>query len=141
MGGSGRTGRMMKALTVTHERCLVVLIALHSFIVGVAFMIAPEWLVRFGGWSGVDPVFFGRQAGIFHVVLATAYLIEYFRYRGIWVLISAKCYAVLFLGAMCLVEPATWAMAVSAVGDGAMVALAWWVHRSVNGAGAQAVNG
>jgi len=121
----------VKSLTATHERWLVILISLHSFIVGVAFMIAPVWLVRFGGWPGIDPVFFGRQAGIFHVVLATAYIIEYSRYRGVWVMISAKCYAVLFLGVMCLVEPATWAMAVSAAGDGAMAALMWWVHRWV----------
>ena len=70
-------------LTKTHETTLIILVALHSAIIGVVFMFAPNWLMQFGGWEGIDPVFFGRQAGAFHLVLAVAYLIEYFYYGGI----------------------------------------------------------
>jgi len=116
-------------LTKTHETILVFLVALHSAIIGVVFMFAPNWLVRFGGWEGIDPVFFGRQAGAFHLVLAVAYLIEYFNYDGIRILIMAKSFALVFLLVCTQVDPLPWAVPVSGVGDGLMALLVWWVHR------------
>ena len=124
----------MIKITPTHERLLVILIALHSVIVGAILFIAPQWGLRFGGWDGIDPEFFGRQAGIFHFVLATGYLIEYFRYRGVVLLISAKCIAVGFLTIMHFIDPNPWAVWVSSVGDGIMAALAWWIHRAARDA-------
>jgi hypothetical protein len=56
-------------LTQVHERILISLISLHSFIVGTMLMFFAEWAVRFAGWSGAEPIFFIWQAGAFHFVL------------------------------------------------------------------------
>ena len=120
-------------LTKTHEKLLILLVSLHSAIIGVVFMFAPNWLVRFGGWEGIDPIFFGRQAGAFHLVLAIAYLIEYFSYGGIRILVSAKAFALVFLLVCTVVDHIPWAVPVSGVADGLMALFVWWVHRQVSG--------
>jgi hypothetical protein len=111
------------------ERWLVVLIALHSYAVGFFLLFLTEWGVAFGGWEDVTTLFFPRQAGIFHVVIATGYLIEYFRYRGVVLMVSAKFTAVVFLFAMMAVGDATWAVPLSAIGDGLMGIVVVWIHR------------
>lgn len=98
----------------------VVLIALHSVGVGVVLVWATEWGVRFGGWPQLAPVFFARQFGMFHFAIAAAYLIEWFRYRGVSILVTAKV-----IGCASLVDAALryggpWSVPLSAVGDGAM---------------------
>jgi hypothetical protein len=110
------------------ERWCVVLIALHSYAVGFFLLFLTEWGVAFGGWGNVTTLFFPRQAGIFHVVIATGYLIEYFRYRGVVLLVSAKFTAVVFLLAMMAVGDAPWAVPLSAIGDGFMGIAVGWIH-------------
>ena len=122
-------------LREAHERVLVILVALHSAIIGVIFIFAPTWTIQFGGWERIEPVFFGRQAGAFHLVLATGYLIEYFRYRGITLLVAAKSFALVFLLACAVFDGLPWAVPVSGLGDGAMALLVWWVHRKVQTTG------
>jgi hypothetical protein len=120
-------------LTPVHERWLVILVALHTLIIGIVFMIAPDWAVKFGGWSQpVRPVFFGRQVGIFHLALASGYLIEHFRYRGIYVIVAAKSVAFVFLLLATVIDPVPWAVPVCGVVDGAIALVVWQVHRRVN---------
>ena len=90
---------------------------------------SSSWGADFGGWGEVQPLFFARQAGIFHFVIATGYLIEYFRYRGIALMLTAKSIAVIFLGAMGLIDGGPWAVPLSAAADGVMALIAWWLHR------------
>lgn len=118
------------------ERVLVVLIALHSLCVGASLLFLTRWGVAFGGWPRLEPAFFARQAGIFHFVVAAAYLIEVFRYRGVVILLTAKATAVVFLLAMWAVDGGPWAIPLSALGDAAMGALVFGVHRRVLAAGA-----
>jgi hypothetical protein len=118
-------------LNESHERLLVFLIALHSLIVGAMFILAPQWTMRFAGWQGIEPVFFAYQAGIFHVVLATAYLLEYRLYRGVSVLITAKIIAFVFLITATIIDPIPWAVWTSGILDGLMAVVVWWVHRQV----------
>ena len=118
-------------LTETHERLLVFLIALHSIIVGTMFLAAPQWTMRFAGWHAIDPPFFAYQAGIFHFVLATAYLLEYIRYRGVSILITAKVIAFVFLITATIIDPIPWAVWTSGILDGIMALVVWWVHRTV----------
>lgn len=118
-------------LTINHERVLVSLIALHSTIVGVMFMVAPQWTMQFAGWRSIDPPFFAYQAGIFHFVLAVAYMLEYGRYRGISILVTAKCIAFVFLLTAAVIDPIPWAVWTSGVLDGAMALVMWRVHRQV----------
>ena len=118
-------------LTRDHERILIILVALHSAIIGIVFIVAPNWLMRFGGWEGIDPVFFGRQAGAFHVVLAIAYLIEYFHYDGVRILVMAKTFAMVFLLACTALDNLPWAVPTSGVLDAVMALFVLWLHRSI----------
>ena len=120
-------------LRESHQRLLVVLIALHSAGVGAMLFFAPQWAMRFAGWRGIEPAFFGHQAGIFHFVLAAAYLIEYTRYRGVLILVTAKTVAFVFLTCATLLDPLPWAVWVSGVLDGAMAAVVIVVNRKVTG--------
>ena len=122
--GAGREGPWARL-----EGWLVVLIALHSLTVAFFLLVLTEWGARFGGWGEASPLFFARQAGVFHVVAAFGYLIEWFRYRGIVFLVTTKCIAVVFLGAMWLVDGGPWAVPFSAAGDAAMGLVVFAVHR------------
>ena len=118
-------------LTEGHERILIILVSLHSATVGVVFIAAPNWLMRFGGWEGIDPVFFGRQAGAFHLVLAVAYLIEYFCYDGVKILVMAKTFALVFLFGCTVLDSLPWAVPTSGVLDALMALFVWWLHHSI----------
>jgi hypothetical protein len=112
------------------ERALVVLIALHSVAVGVGLLFLTEFGARIGGFGVVSPLFFPRQAGAFHFVAASAYLIEYFRYRGIHILLTTKSIAVVFLGVMTALGGMPWIVPFSGVADGLMGLLAFFIHRA-----------
>ena len=118
-------------LSETYERVLIFLIALHSIIVGVMLLFIPEWAVQFAGWSGADPIFFIRQAGIFHFVLAAGYLVEYSRTQTITLLLIAKTTAFVFLVGGSLLGDTPWSVWFSGVADGAMALVAFLVHRAV----------
>lgn len=118
-------------LTETHERVLIILISLHSIIVGIMLLFFSEWAVRFAGWAGAEPVFFIRQAGAFHFVLASGYLVEYFRHRSISLLLIAKTTAFVFLIGGSLLAASPWAVWFSGLADGAMALTAFLVHRAV----------
>jgi hypothetical protein len=115
------------------EQWLIVLIAFHSAAIGLAALVATDWGVRFSGFEGVSPLFFPRQVGIFHVVVALAYLIEWFRYRGVAVLLATKTIAVVFLTSMLLVDRLPWVVPLSAVGDGLMGLAVLLVHLRARG--------
>lgn len=113
------------------EEALVILVASHSAVVGVGALAATEWGLRFGGFPGASPLFFPRQVGVFHVVVACAYLIEYFRYRGVVVLATTKAIAVLFLVTMMAVDRLPWVVPVSASADALMLVAVLAVHSRV----------
>ncbi len=115
------------------EHWLIVLIAAHSAAIGLLALVATEWGVRFSGFAGASPLFFPRQVGIFHVVVAIAYLIEWTRYRGVIVLVTTKTIAVLFLTTMILVDRLPWVVPFSAAGDAAMGLAALLVHLRARG--------
>jgi len=108
---------------------LVVAIALHSLGVGVALVLAPAWSVAFGGWGAATPIFFARQFGVFHFVVAAAYLIEFLKYRGVTILLTAKAIAVVSLVDALIRFGGPWAVALAAVGDAAMGLAVWALAR------------
>ena len=118
-------------LTQKHEHILIILIALHSIIVGVMLLFFAEWAIEFAGWSGADPVFFIWQAGAFHFVLAAGYLVEYSRSRTISLLLIAKTTAFVFLIGGSLLADTPWSVWFSGFADGAMALVAFLVHRAV----------
>ena len=119
------------SLAVTPTRLLtilVVMIALHSVVVGLFLVFVTSWGVAFGGWTNVHPLFFPRQAGVFHFVVAAAYLIEYFRYRGVLLIVTAKSIAVIFLVDATFRYGGPWAGPLSTAGDAAMAVVVWVVY-------------
>jgi hypothetical protein len=99
---------------------LVVLIALHSVVVGLLLTFATDWGARFSGFPSPVPLFFPRQAGAFHFVVAATYLVEYFRYRGVGLLVMTKSIAVVFLFLTAALDLVPWLVPLSGVGDGLM---------------------
>jgi hypothetical protein len=95
-------------------------------------LFATRWGIAFGGWTGVTPLFFPRQAGAFHFVVAAGYLIEWFRYRGVVLLIIAKSVAIAFLVVAGVAQGGPWAVWASAAGDAlmAVAVLAAWRRRA-----------
>lgn len=120
-------------LTPTHEKILIYLIALHSFIVGIMLMFFAEWAVAFAGWDGAEPIFFIWQAGAFHFVLAAGYLVEYSKHRTVSMLLIAKTSAFVFLIGGSLLAATPWSVWFSGFADGAMALVAFLVHRAVKG--------
>lgn len=116
----------------TLEKGLVVAVALHSFAVGFFLLFFTRWGVHFGGWGEASPLFFARQAGIFHFVVASGYLLEYFQTGGVRLLLLAKATATVFLVAMLLVDGGPWPLPVSALGDALMGLVVWIVHRKAS---------
>ena len=106
------------------EWWLVTLIAAHTYAVGVALLAVPEWALRFGGWEVVPPLFFPRQAGVFHLVVGTGYLAEFRRSRGIVLLVTAKACATVFLLGATALSGVPWFVTFAGVADGLMGAAA-----------------
>jgi hypothetical protein len=102
------------------ERALVVLIALHSVVVGLFLTLATDWGARFGGFPSPLPPFFPRQAGAFHFVVAAIYLVEYLHYRGVGLLVMTKAIAVVFLFLTAALDSVPWVVPLSGLGDGLM---------------------
>jgi hypothetical protein len=111
------------------ELWLVVLIALHTLGIGVALLALPEWALRFGGWRAIPPLFFPRQAGVFHLVFGTGYLFEYFRLRSVALLVVAKACGAAFLLVATAVIAVPWFVTFAGVGDGLMGLSVLVVHR------------
>jgi hypothetical protein len=103
------------------EALLIRLIALHSLAIGAVLLFATEWGLRFGGFGRADPLFFPRQAGAFHLVVALGYLLEHRRCRGVSLLVVAKSTAVVFLGGAMLLGPVPWSLPLAAAGDAGML--------------------
>ena len=128
--------RVGPALAGRAERWLVVLIALHTYVIGVALLAVPAWALRFGGWETLPPLFFPRQAGVFHLVLGTGYLVEYARQRGVVLLLTAKAFATVFLAAAALLGNVPWFVGFAGVADGLMGLGVLLVRRLARPAGA-----
>jgi hypothetical protein len=104
------------------------LVAAHSVAVGLAFILAPELTTRFAGFGPVTPTFFARQAGVFHLALAAAYLLE-IRRGGVALLVAVKAAAFAFLMVSWLGGASAWSVPFSGLGDGVMGLVAWWLWR------------
>ncbi|MCD4748175.1 MAG: hypothetical protein K8R59_02275 [Thermoanaerobaculales bacterium] len=115
------------------EKWLVILVALHSLGVAVVLVGMPRWAAVFGGWGEVDTVFFIRQGGVFHLVVAVGYLMEYFRHGTVRLLLTAKCVAVVFLLLSWLGDShGAWALPLATLSDGFMALVVFLAHRAVD---------
>ena len=110
---------------------MVHLVAVHSVGGGLALLIFTEWGAALGGFDQVVPPFFARQAGVFHLVVACVYVIDYRRNGGVLLLVMTKCFAVAFLFGETLFDTVPWVVPASGLGDGLMALAVWLVHRRV----------
>jgi hypothetical protein len=107
----------------------VVLVAAHSAAVGIALAVFPGWATDFAGFGPVRPIFFARQAGVFHLVLAAGYLIE-LRRGSVTLLVTAKSIAAVFLTSAWLAGVPGWSVPFSAAADALMGLVVGWLARS-----------
>lgn len=110
------------------ENVGVWLVFVHSFLIGIMLMFASAWVLDFAGWDQVDHLFFPRQSGAFHIVLAAGYLWEFARHRGISLMLMAKGAAVVFLLVLSPWQEA-WSVQFSGLMDGVMLVGMALVHR------------
>jgi len=129
-----REARPQGAVLRRLEAIVVVLVAVHSYAVGAMLLVIPSLATRLGGWPAVQPLFFPRQGGVFHLVVATGYLLEYRRHRGVTLLVTAKTAAAVFLLTHALIAPETWLVPVLGAGDALMGALVLLLHRRLRSA-------
>ncbi len=109
----------------------VFLVALHSLTIGIMLMFTTAWVLQFAGWDEVSHLFFPRQSGAFHVILAAGYLWEYRVHQTIRLMLLAKGTAVVFLLIMSPWKEA-WSVPFSGVFDGLMLVGMAFVHRMAN---------
>jgi hypothetical protein len=106
---------------VKYLRLFLVLVALHSVTVGINLItFPPEWMMKFG-FTEVTNNFFKVQGGVFHLVMALAYLLAAWKpteYRILIIFsISAKGIAALFLFSYYLVYQTTIMILISGIVD------------------------
>ncbi|HVP68740.1 MAG TPA: hypothetical protein VMT17_15915 [Anaeromyxobacteraceae bacterium] len=104
------------------------LVAAHSVAIGGGLAAAPDFATGLAGFGPVRPVFFARQAGVFHLVLAAGYVLDARRGSAAF-LVTAKAIAVVFLAAAALAGVSAWAVPVSGAADGAMALVGLWLWR------------
>ncbi len=105
-------------------KIVLLLIAIHSFTVGIALIALPFEVLAWFGFT-VDPYrFFSTQGGVFHIVMSVAYLLaarQPLREQSLLIfIISAKWIAFFFLGIYFLFAEMVPVIALSAVSDGLM---------------------
>lgn len=112
------------------EASVVTLVALHSLGVGLVLLLAPQWALRLGGWEPTDHLFFVRQGGAFHLVVALGYALEYRQRRSTDFLVGAKSVAVIFLFTLTLIGDVPPAVPLAGAGDLVMLAVVLLLRRS-----------
>jgi hypothetical protein len=100
----------------------VLLISLHSFILGLAMAFQPTRTLNLFGWDYQGSMFFPTQTGVFLALFGILFLIFIFYRRLIWFIIVIKSAAVVFLlSQYCILGPAApGTILLAAVFDGLM---------------------
>lgn len=123
-------------------KLFLIFMAVHSFIVGIALILLPAPYLEFFGLKGYHYTFFQAQGGVFHVVMALAYILavkyitpygEKFsgaRESGLIVLaVSAKSMAAVFLTVYFMLSEKAWVIILSAFGDAFMAFVLFILYR------------
>jgi hypothetical protein len=99
-------------------------VALHSILTGLALVVQPTWSMKLVGFSPICERFFPTQGGVFHIVMAVAYVMGAINaqkyYHVIVFAIIVKTAATLFLFTYCLTVEFKWIILLFGIGDGLM---------------------
>lgn len=105
-------------------KIFLVLISIHSFIVGILLMLLSASAIKYFGFIGYEDNFFRVQGGIFHVVMAMAYMlpvINFSKHHSIMIfIIIAKITATVFLISYYLISAPIITVLLSGISDFAM---------------------
>lgn len=116
----------------TQLRVFLWLIALHSLSVGIGLILFPPSYLEFFGFENYSYSFFQVQGGVFHIVMAMAYImaIKYmYKSPGLIVFsVSAKSMATVFLIIYYLFFESSWMIIMSALGDAAMASILYFLY-------------
>ncbi len=103
---------------------LLILIAIHSFCVGVGLIIRPAELMQLFGFGICYERFFPTQGGVFHVVMAVGYLMAAYnvdQYHCLVIFsIIVKIMATVFLFTYFIAVEQIWLVLASGFSDGVM---------------------
>lgn len=107
------------------------LVAIHSFCVGIGLIVAPAEMFEYLGYNKCTERFFPTQGGIFHIIMAVGYYMGALRYSKSYDLIVfsiiVKFSATVFLIVYYLAVKSTWLILLSAVTDGLMGIIIYWL--------------
>ncbi|MDH3345193.1 MAG: hypothetical protein OEL58_08150 [Desulfobacteraceae bacterium] len=100
------------------------LVALHSIAIGLVLIAQPALLMKLSGFSPECERFFPAQGGVFHILMAVAYVmgatnIKKYHYLIVFSII-VKAVATLFLMVYCFTIEFKWIVLLSGIGDGIM---------------------
>jgi len=120
-------GDLKKVLIQYPDRVLSTvlwLVALHSIAMGLALIAQPALLMKLSGFGSECERFFPAQGGVFHILMAVAYImgathIEKYYYLTVFSII-VKALATLFLMIYCFAVEFKWIVLLSGIGDGVM---------------------
>lgn len=114
-----------------HLSIFLYLVALHSFVVGIALIASPDWLFEELGYNQINENFFKAQGGVFHLVMVVAYFMAAGspRERNTLVKfsITAKFLAVIFLLIYFLLVDGILVVLLSGIGDLIMGIIIWYL--------------
>lgn len=79
------------------EITVILLITLHSLILGVAMLFQPVRTLELFGWDYQGAMFFPSQTGVFLLLFAGAYFSAIWHREFIWFIVASKSTAVVFL--------------------------------------------
>ena len=100
---------------------LLILVAIHSFCVGVGLIIRPSELMQLFGFGICYERFFPTQGGVFHIVMAVGYLMAAYnvdQYRCLVIFsIIVKIMATVFLFTYFIAVEQIWLVLVSGISD------------------------
>lgn len=104
---------------------VLLLIAIHSFCVGVGLVFRPFALMEYFGFVHCSGRFFPTQGGIFHIVMSVGYTMAALdRYRClVFFSIVVKVTAMIFLFSYYFAVEQIWLVLASGVADGIMAVL------------------
>ncbi len=113
---------------------LLWLFVIHSTTVAVLLIFLPQSSLDFFGYIGYQGRFFQVQGGIFHLVMAVAYLLAAIKTDKanliIIFIIIAKTIAAIFLVTYFFMGEHIWVLLPSAIGDGAMAVLLYIFYKN-----------
>ena len=103
---------------------LLILVAIHSFCVGVGLIIRPAELMQLFGFGTCYERFFPTQGGVFHIVMVVAYLMAAINvdenHSLIIYSIIVKIMATVFLFIYFIAVEQIWLVLMSGFSDGVM---------------------